>query len=151
MDDFWRVLDQHAVKTDEKAQTDKEMLQGTWEYVSAIRDGKPYETPIGVQITFVGDDVTRMIGEKTHRHKFKIDPTGKLRQISLIETKDGKQEVSTGIYSLEGDTLTWCFNVPGKPIPKTLKSKEGDDATLCVLKRVNASMPKTHLRIQVDE
>jgi hypothetical protein len=50
--------------------------------------------------------------------------------------KDGKQEVSTGIYSLEGDTLTWCFNLPGKPIPETLTSNEGDDLTLCVLKRV---------------
>jgi uncharacterized protein (TIGR03067 family) len=126
----------HAVKTDEKARTDKEMLQGTWEYVSAIRDGKPYKPPIGVRITFVGDDITRKIGEKTHTHKYKIDPSGKPRQMSLIELKDGEQRVSTGIYSLEGDTLTWCFNLPGKPIPDTLTSNEGDDLTLCVLKRV---------------
>ena len=58
-------------------------------------------------------------------------------ETDLVDRNDGgKQEVSTGIYSLEGDTLTWCFSLPGKPIPKTLTSKEGDDLTLCVLKRV---------------
>jgi uncharacterized protein (TIGR03067 family) len=117
-------------------QTDKEILQGTWEYVSATRDGKPYKTPIGVRITFTGDNVTRQIGEKTHKHKYKIDPNKKPKQVSLIATKDGKEEVSTGIYSLKGDTLKWCFNLPGKPIPDTLASKEGDGLTLSVLKRV---------------
>ena len=125
-----------ADKNDQKANTDKEILQGTWEYVSAIRDGEPYKTPIGVRITFTGDNITRKIGEKTHKHKYKIDPNETPKQVSLIAMKDGEENVSTGIYSLDGDTLKWCFNVPGKPIPKTLESKDGDDLTLCVLKRV---------------
>ena len=125
-----------ADKNDQKANADNDILQGTWEYASAIRDGKPYKPQIGVRITFAGDNITRKIGEKTHKHKYKIDSNETPKQVSLIAMKDAKQEVSTGIYSLEGDTLTWCFNLPGKPIPKTLESKEGDDLTLCVLKRV---------------
>jgi uncharacterized protein (TIGR03067 family) len=133
---FLAVLLIAADKNDQKTKTDKQILQGTWEYVSAIRDGKPYKTPIGVQITFAGDNITRNIGKKTHEHKYRIDPSKTPKQISLIAMKDGKEEISTGIYSLKGDTLNWCFNLPGKPIPKTLGSKEGDELTLCVLKRV---------------
>jgi uncharacterized protein (TIGR03067 family) len=125
-----------ADKNDEKATTDKQALQGTWEYVSAIRGGKSYEEPMGVRVTFAGDSVTRIIEKKTHEHKYKLYPDKKPKEISLIAVKDGKDEVSTGIYSLEGDTLKWCFNLPGKPIPKTLASKQGDELTLCVLKRV---------------
>lgn len=82
-----------ADKNDQK--TDKQILQGTWEYVSANRDGKPYKTPIGVQITFAGDNITRKIGKRTHKHKFRIDPSKTPKQISLIAIKDGKEEVST--------------------------------------------------------
>ena len=120
----------------EGAETDRRTIQGTWEYVSALRDGKPYKPPIGVRITFAGDKVRRVIGEKTHEHGFKLDPKKNPKQISLIRTVNGKAEVSTGIYRLEADSITWCFNLPGRPIPKTLATKSGDGLTLCVLKRV---------------
>ena len=135
-----------ADKNDQQAETDKEILQGTWEYVSAIRDGKPYTPPIGVRITFSGDNITRNIGKKTHKHNYKIDPNKTPKQVSLIAMTNGEEKVSTGIYSLEGDTLKWCFNLPGKPIPKTLASKEGDELTLCVLKRVVAGQNKPFRR-----
>ena len=125
-----------ADKQDEKTTTDKQTLQGTWEYVSATCGGKPYEEPIGVRITFAGDSITRIIEKKTYEHKYKLYPNKEPKEISFIAVKDGKEEVSTGIYSLEGDTLKWCFNLPGKPTPKTFTSKEGDELTVCVLKRV---------------
>jgi uncharacterized protein (TIGR03067 family) len=127
-----------ADKQDEKTTTDKQTLQGTWEYVSATRGGKPYEEPIGVRITFVGDSITRIIEKKTQEHKYTLSPNKQPKEISFIVVKDGKDEVSTGIYSLEGDTLKWCFNLPGKPVPTTLASREGDELTLCVLKRVKS-------------
>jgi uncharacterized protein (TIGR03067 family) len=125
-----------ADKQDEKVATDKQTLQGTWEYVSATRGGKPYVEPIGVRITFAGDNITRVIENKTHEHKYKLSPNKEPKEISFIAVKDGKEEASTGIYSLDGDTLKWCFNLPGKPIPTVFASKEGDELTLCVLKRV---------------
>ncbi len=125
-----------AEKKDKEAETDKQMIQGTWEYVSALRDGKPYKNPIGVRITFAGDKLTRIIGKKTHEHGYKLRPKEKPKQVSLIRRSNGKAEVSTGIYRLKADTLTWCFNLPGKPIPKTLATKKGDGLTVCVLKRV---------------
>lgn len=125
-----------ADKKDEKTTTDKQSLQGTWEYISATCDGKPYEVPIGVRITFAEDRITKIIEKKTYEHKYKVYPKKDPKEISLISVKDGKEEVSTGIYSLEGDTLKWCFNKPGKPTPKTFTSKEGDKLTVCVLKRV---------------
>ena len=125
-----------ADKQEQKTTTDKQTLQGTWEYVSATRGGKPYEEPIGVRITFAGDSITRIIEKKTHEHKYKLYPNMERKEISFIVLKDGKDEVSTGIYSLEGDTLKWCFNLPGKPVPTTLASSEGDELTVCVLKRV---------------
>jgi uncharacterized protein (TIGR03067 family) len=133
---FVAILLIAAYKQDEKVATDKQTLQGTWEYVSATRGGKPYEEPIGVRITFAGDSITRVIVNKTHEHKYKLSPNKTPKEISFIAVKDGKDEVSTGIYSLDGDTLKWCFNLPGKPIPTTFASKEGDELTLCTLKRV---------------
>ncbi len=125
-----------AEPKDRHADADQRAIQGTWEYVSALRDGKPYKPPIGVRITFADDKVRRIIGEKTHEHGFKLDQNRAPKQVSLIRTVSDKAEVSTGIYRLEGDTLTWCFNLPGKPIPTTLETKPGDGLTLCVLKRV---------------
>ena len=135
-DEPTKALFEFVTQTLKNDLTDKEILQGTWEYVSATRDGKPYKTPIGIRITFIGDNVTRKIGETTHKHKYEIDPNKNPKRVSLIAMKDGNEEVSTGIYSLKGDTLKWCFNLPGKPIPKTLASKEGDELTLSVLIRV---------------
>ena len=125
-----------AGKKNEEAETDKQMIQGTWEYVSALRDGKPYQGPIGVRITFVGDKVRRIIETRTHEHGYKLHPKEDPKQVSLIRIGNGKTEVSTGIYRLKADTLTWCFNLPGRPIPKTLATKPGDGLTLCVLRRV---------------
>ncbi len=86
--------------------------------------------PIGVRITFTGDSLKRIIEKKTYEHKYKLNPNKTPKEISLIAVKDGKEDVSTGIYSLEGDTLKWCFNRPGKPVPTTLASNDGDELTL---------------------
>lgn len=123
-------------KHDDQAEVDKQTLQGTWEYVSAFRDGKPYKKPIGVRITFAGDKLKRIIGEKTHEHEYKLFANETPKRVALIRTEKGEPEVSTGIYSLKEDTLKWCFNLPGKPIPKKLATKDGDELTLCILKRV---------------
>jgi uncharacterized protein (TIGR03067 family) len=125
-----------ADKKHEKSTTDKDALQGIWEYVSTTCDGKPYPVPIGVRISVAGDTIVKTIEKKTYEHKYKLNPNKTPKEILLIAVKDGKDEVSTGIYSLEGDTLKWCFNRPGKPVPTRLASNNGDELTLCVLKRV---------------
>ena len=50
---------------------------------------------------------------------------------------NGKSETIYGIYKIEGDTLTICFNESEKPEdrPKEFKTSKDDRARLLTLKR----------------
>src|SRR6516165_585480 len=41
-----------------------------------------------------------------------------------------------GIYSLQGDVLTYCIAAPGRPRPAEFATAKGDGHTLVVLKRL---------------
>jgi uncharacterized protein (TIGR03067 family) len=47
---------------------------------------------------------------------------------------------TSGIYSLQGDVLTYCIAAPGQPRPAEFATTKGDGCTLVVLKRL-ASRP----------
>jgi uncharacterized protein (TIGR03067 family) len=65
---------------------------------------------------------------------FDIDPTKKPKSIDRSEVI-GKLEISSsGIYKLEGDTLTICYNVVDKKRASEFKSTT-EDGVLIILKR----------------
>jgi uncharacterized protein (TIGR03067 family) len=50
--------------------------------------------------------------------------------------EDGSDPLYTkGIYSIQGDDLTYCIAPPGQPRPAELVTQKGDECTLVVLKR----------------
>lgn len=143
---------------------DLESIQGTWSVVRYEMDGEPL--PIkDDQMVFAGEKCSLIEEKGKHQveESFKLGPAAKPKTIDLTSTSKvtefqpiGQEktppkvlktetEISEGIYTLEGDTLTICFAASRKAFfppdrkitnferPKDFSSKDGH--TLIVLKR----------------
>jgi uncharacterized protein (TIGR03067 family) len=112
-------------------------LAGTWQLVSAVRDGK--ETPEEVV-----SEIRVVIKEGKHSVYFGNDVVAKEIPFVVDATKEPKETTDTlpdgktikGIYMLDGDTLTSCVAEPDKDRPTEFASKPGSGHTLRVFKRV---------------
>ncbi len=89
-------------------QRDKERLQGTWNFVSGIREA---------QILIAGEHFTvKFKNGDIYLGMFTLDPTAKPRMMDMLihegpEKHRGK--TSLVIYELDGDHLIWCPAEPG--------------------------------------
>jgi uncharacterized protein (TIGR03067 family) len=120
---------------------DREKLAGVWECASAVNDGKPLaeETVHKLRLT-----LTRNRGYKTELgpqvlfdSTYALDTQKQPKYIDLIGAEgENKGKAGLGIYSLEEDSLTICYTMPGHDRPKEFESKAGSGATLVVWKRV---------------
>lgn len=112
-------------------------FDGTWQLVSATKDGK--ETPDDVvkkiRVVIKGGKHTVRFGDETLAKEvaFAVDPTKSPREVTDT-LPDGKE--IKGIYKLDGDTLTSCVAEPGKDRPKEFAAKADSGHTLRVFKRV---------------
>jgi uncharacterized protein (TIGR03067 family) len=113
-------------------QDDRDRLQGTW--VSTA--GPP------IELTFTGNRWTAREKKENVELKgtFKLDPTKKPKTIDMTveEGMEFQGKTSLGIYELDGDTLRWCANEPGKAErPKEFKREgNGQRFLLVTFKRV---------------
>jgi uncharacterized protein (TIGR03067 family) len=101
-------------------------LQGTWK---GEFEGKKFEMKLEKDkftVTFSdGNNNIVFMG------KIKIDPSKKPKEIDLTieEGKDFTGKTSQGIYEVDGDSLKWCANEPGKDTrPTAFPAKEGETA-----------------------
>jgi len=90
--------------------SDKDKVQGSW---SGTKDGK------SIKMAFKGDQVTVTFDDKeTFKGTYKLDATKKPKAIDIAVKEGPKKEyvgkTSLGIYKLEGNSLTWCANEPGR-------------------------------------
>lgn len=112
-------------------------LEGTWQLVSAINNGKPTPDEVVKMIRVVIKDGKHSVyfGDKAAVKDipFVIDPT-KIPKATTDKLPDGKE--IHGIYKLEGDTLTSCVAEAGKARPSEFASRAGSGHTLRVFKRV---------------
>jgi uncharacterized protein (TIGR03067 family) len=126
----------------ERPKTDKELIQGTWEVISALEGGRKTTEADGLRIIITAGMLTvrpkNAQGEKdTLGLSYTLDPTQQPRAIDTShELEPGKPFIDLGVYSLDGDTLKLCLAAAGKPRPTTLESKAGDSSNSFVLKRV---------------
>ena len=124
------------------AANDQEKLQGSWEAVEIIKDGKaaPADLLKGVKITFAQDKMTLVGGKLFDRQEFrvKLDPAKKPKAIDLTSL-DGasKGKVFVGIYQLRGDTVKLCVsNDPeSKERPSEFAAKEGSKVGVSTFSR----------------
>jgi uncharacterized protein (TIGR03067 family) len=107
--------------------TDLDRLQGTWNLVSAMQDGKalPEDKVKQTTIVFKGDTF-RFPGSAEYA-------TSKAGTIKLDESKTPKEmdaistdkEVMLGIYTLQENGYKVCFAPAGKPRPTEFTSTPG--------------------------
>jgi uncharacterized protein (TIGR03067 family) len=122
------------------AKKDQEGLQGTWEVVEFVTDGKPVpeEKRKEIKVVFKGEKMTLTgpggIGKR--EYSFKLDP-GKNPKAIDVTPLDGQFKGKTvpAIYELKGDHLKLCIPNRGKERPAEFKTAEGSNLGLFVLKR----------------
>jgi RNA polymerase sigma factor (sigma-70 family) len=118
--------------------SDKDKLQGTWEFVSGQLHGKKVEGDEADEIkkhkfVFKGDKLTAK-AEATYT----IDPSKKPKEIDLKIEEGPEAERGTwkGIYDLKGDELTLYIALPNQDRPTKFETKEGEMTMLLKLARV---------------
>ena len=116
---------------------DLDGIQGTWNLVSAMEDGKALPEEKVKQTTIVlkgntfhfpglAEDATSRAGT------FKLDETTTPKQMDSFSTD---KELMLGIYELEPDSYKVCFAQVGKPRPTTFSSESGSGRILQVWER----------------
>jgi uncharacterized protein (TIGR03067 family) len=111
---------------------DLDKMQGTWNLVSAMEDGKALPADEVKQTTIVVKGNTfRFPGlakDATSRAgTFKLDEAKNPKE---IDSASDEKEVSLGIYELEPDKYKICFAPAGKPRPTNFSSAPGSGQIL---------------------
>lgn len=123
--------DEDAVKAELKK------LEGTWQLVSATKEGKktPEDVVKKIRVVIKGNTHSVYFDDKplAKEISFTINPR-KNPKITTDTLPDGK--TIKGIYRLEGDTLTSCVAEADKDRPTEFVSKPGSGLTVRVFKRV---------------
>jgi uncharacterized protein (TIGR03067 family) len=112
----------------------KAALKGTWQATSFEEGGDQIPAGITSQLKHVFHDeaIVMVVGEKEKLAQYKLDPTASPKTIDIIR----KDEVTLGIYELEGDTLRICLAKDlRRPTKFESKSETGRNA-LVIFKRV---------------
>ena len=126
------------LRADDAKGQDKD-LQGTWEVVKLVQDGKEAPAPEKgpMTATIDGDSLTLKMGDKSHKCSIQCD-TSKTPHTSEVTSLDGddKGQVVKSIYEVKGDELHVCHGVAGADRPTEFSSKEGSGQILITLKRV---------------
>jgi uncharacterized protein (TIGR03067 family) len=116
---------------------DLDEMQGTWNLVSAMEDGKALPEDDVKQTTIVvkgntfrfpglAEDATSKAGT------FTLDPTKNPKE---MDSTSDQQAVSLGIYELEADSYKVCFSPAGKARPANFSSDPGSGQIFQVWQR----------------
>jgi len=116
-------------------------IVGEWVGEKAVSGGKEMPVPPGGVSFGFNADGTLTIAEggrgNAKTGSYKIDPKKNPPEIDLIPPADKKDETILGIYKLDGDTLTLCFQKGGPGgRPTKFESPEGERTVVITMKRV---------------
>jgi uncharacterized protein (TIGR03067 family) len=129
---------------DDAVKKEHAKMDGAWQIVSGVENGKPSSDNLvqnlkfvfkGSQLTLAGDDI---IAKRVGKAAVKIDAATTPRCIDFeLTVKGGAAEdrVLEGIYEWKGDELRICISHQAGNRPSEFESKEGSQRVLFVLKR----------------
>ncbi len=122
-----------ASAADDEAQKALKALEGEWKVAKIVVAGEELgaDKVKGMTFTIKGDQLIPSDNPKDPA-TVKIDPSTKP---ASIEFKDTHNEVSLGIYKLDGDTATFCFTEGKGARPKEFQSAKGSKTVLLELKK----------------
>jgi uncharacterized protein (TIGR03067 family) len=114
-------------------------LQGTWTATQAERDGKAADDVVGHRLSFTGNRfrIQSKDGKPLYTGTVRVDLRAKPASIDFEHTEGAlKGKAWTGIYALDGDTLTICDNAPNldKGRPAAFEAKSGSGYVLITFK-----------------
>jgi uncharacterized protein (TIGR03067 family) len=116
--------------------TDQEKIQGTWQLVSGHRHGNvfPMEVTKNVRLIFAGDKLTTMNKDRGNDARFTLHPQLSPKGMDM----DMQGHIGTGIYALEGDTLTIVHGEVGQSRPASFDGTAEPGLTMLKLQRSEA-------------
>ena len=119
-------------------QRDRERLQGTWNFVSGIREA---------QMLIAGDHFTvKFKNGDIYFGAYSLDPTAKPKMMDMtIHEGPAKHQGKTSlvIYELDGEHLIWCPAEPGTGNRLRAFPPEEDTHHLCLIFRREKSRTTT--------
>jgi uncharacterized protein (TIGR03067 family) len=115
-------------------------LEGVWQVVSAVQDGKeiaPTDEKQRAIVTFKGGIMTMHSAGMDTKWSIRVDTTKSPRTIDLtLDAGPDKAKPSLGIYDVKGDELRMCHCEAGNGRPTDFTAKEGSQSTLATLRRI---------------
>ena len=138
-----RAADDDALKVGLKA------LEGKWEVTACQKDGEDLEVVVKLGIKFEFKENSLEVSGTDPNFtplkrfiKLDVSTTPKLMDVAekAEELKDGSKLLE-GLYSLDGETFKWCFQMDGDQVakgkrPGALESKAGSGTLMLTLKKV---------------
>jgi uncharacterized protein (TIGR03067 family) len=118
------------------ARSELDRLQGSWQIESSLWNGvSDPEVMKSVTIVIQGDNFIWVDRDGNRRtDTVRLMPEQNPRAIDYWSK--GENRASVGIYSLEGDTFTWCSAGGNNKVrPTSFASKRGSRQSLMVLRR----------------
>jgi uncharacterized protein (TIGR03067 family) len=119
----WLVI---PVQGQAQEKTDQELIQGTWECVITIKEGKQVDQYVGVRAIMQGNRLTWIFPQRdgttrTTKAVFTLDTTKNPKCFDWY-TEDKPAQVHKRLYILEGDTLTWSTNLGMEARPESFEA-----------------------------
>jgi uncharacterized protein (TIGR03067 family) len=107
---------------------DRARLQGTWEYVSGIRE---------MELLIAGDHFTaRFKHGDIYLGTYRIDPTARPRAMDMLITEGPEKhrgKTALCIYEFDGDRLIWSPAEPGTGTRPAAFPSQEDVKGLCIV------------------